>query len=249
MIPRVQLKLPEFEERLRAAVAHYWKCLDAQSTKQSSGETSDRGRRAAVTGGRQMDGFGDVVSWLLRENGLEQTSIYIQGRRELPGFFRATKDWDMLVVHEGQLVAALEFKSQRGPSFGNNFNNRTEEALGNASDLWTAYREGAFGIDCRPPWLGWLMLLEDCPRSQRPVTVEEPHFRVFEEFRGASYAKRYEILLRKLVLEKKYNSTALLLSAEPDGRDGAFREPAPDLSMRRFLVGLVGHVATHLASI
>ncbi len=40
----------------------------------------------------------------------------------------ARKKWDLLVV-EGCLIAAIEFKSQVG-SFGNNYNNRTEEALG-----------------------------------------------------------------------------------------------------------------------
>ncbi|MEE4605477.1 MAG: PaeR7I family type II restriction endonuclease, partial [Desulfobacteraceae bacterium] len=82
----------------------------------------------------------------------------------MPGYFRPTKLWDLLVMNEGRLVAALEFKSQVGPSFGNNFNNRTEEALGTAHDLWTAYREGAFGEQTRP-FVGWLMLLEDAPKS------------------------------------------------------------------------------------
>ena len=54
----------------------------------------------------------------------------------LPGFFRPTKLWDLLIINQGGLVAALELKSQVGPSFGNNFNNRTEEALGTAVDLW-----------------------------------------------------------------------------------------------------------------
>ena len=63
---------------------------------------------------------------------------------ELPGFFRPTKEWDIVVVSDNNLIAAIELKSQIGPSFGNNFNNRTEEALGTAMDIWTAYREGAF---------------------------------------------------------------------------------------------------------
>lgn len=42
------------------------------------------------------------------------------------------------------MIAAVELKSQVGPSFGNNCNNRTEEAIGTAHDFWTAYREGAF---------------------------------------------------------------------------------------------------------
>ena len=57
----------------------------------------------------------------------------------------------MLVIDRDQLIAALEFKSQVGPSFGNNFNNRTEEAIGTAHDLWTAYREGALGNDAARP--------------------------------------------------------------------------------------------------
>ena len=54
------------------------------------------------------------------------------------------KDWDFLIISlANQLIAAIEFKSQVG-SFGNNFNNRTEEALGSAVDLWTAFKEKGF---------------------------------------------------------------------------------------------------------
>lgn len=145
-----------------------------------------------MTGGKQMDGFCKLVQHVLASNGLEDGHIYLETKLELPGFFRPTKKWDMLVVHEGALVAAMEFKSQRGPSFGNNFNNRSEEAIGTAHDLWTAYREGALGTKHPRPWAGWVMLLEDCPKSSAPLKVAEPHFPVFPEFRGASYAKRYE---------------------------------------------------------
>jgi hypothetical protein len=114
----------------------------------------------------------------------------------IPGYFRPEKSWDLLVVVDGALLASVEFKSQVG-SFGNNYNNRTEEAIGVATDLWTAFREGAFS-ESPKPWLGWLMLLEDAPGSTRPVKVSEPFFRVFEEFRKVSYAERYEILCKKL---------------------------------------------------
>jgi hypothetical protein len=36
---------------------------------------------------------------------------------------------------KGSLVATVEVKSQVG-SFGNNFNNRVEEAIGSATDFW-----------------------------------------------------------------------------------------------------------------
>lgn len=240
--------LPPFEGRVRAAIAHYWKTLDTQAEKQKIGD-ADRGGRAAVTGGKQMDKFCELVNWLLVQNGLAEASIYVRTKLELPGYFRPTKEWDMLVVHENHLVAALEFKSQRGPSFGNNFNNRTEEALGNATDLWTAYREGAFGTQRPRPWLGWVMLLEDCPASTRVVGTNEPHFKVFPEFRNASYAKRYELLLRKLLLEGLYNAAAFLMATQEQGPRGHYKEPADDLTMKKFLASLAGHVASYVVMI
>ena len=65
------------------------------------------------------------------------------------------------------LVAAVEVKSQVG-SFGNNFNNRVEEALGNASDFWTAYGKGIFKPS-QKPWLGYLFMLEEDEKSLRPT--------------------------------------------------------------------------------
>lgn len=236
--------LKNIDERVKRSVAHYWNTLGRQGKKQNGGDT---GTRTKVTGGKQMDGFADLVAAILAENGMPKADIYLDKRLELPGFFRPTKKWDLVVVHKGQFIAALELKSQAGPSFGNNFNNRAEEAIGTSKDLWTAYEKGAF--DKGPtPWLGWLMLLEDCPKSRLPVEVEQPHFKVFPEFVGASYAKRYELLLRKLVRERFYTKAAFLLSTQADGKRGAFTEPAEDLRIRDLFAGLAGHVGTIQAS-
>ncbi len=237
-----------YERHLASAVRHYWKTLGAQSQKQASGAVEDRGRRSAVTGGKQMGGFCDLFEWVLEANGLRSASIFRESDLELPGYFRPNKQWDMIVVDDGKLVAAIEFKSQRGPSFGNNFNNRTEEALGTAADLWTAFREGALGGHGERPWLGWVMLLEEAPGSTRPVAVKEPHFEVFPEFHGASYAKRYELKLRKLVAERHYTAASLLLTTEAAVEDGRSREPAPDLGMKQMLASLAGHAAAHFAA-
>ncbi|MGI8906117.1 MAG: PaeR7I family type II restriction endonuclease [Candidatus Sumerlaeaceae bacterium] len=244
----MSIVLPPFEDRLGEAIAHYWTTLIKQA-KPRKGRASDRGRRSAVTGGKQMDGFCSLIHWVLSINGIGDASVYVRNKRELPGFFRPTKDWDLVVVHDRFLIAAIEFKSQRGPSFGNNFNNRTEEALGNATDLWTAYREGAFGTERLRPWLGWVMLLEDCPGSTRPVSVCEPHFSVFPEFRTASYAGRYELLLRRLVTEKLYDATAFIMSTEPEGMHGIYTEPAADLTMKKLLAGLAGHASAYMATL
>ncbi len=105
-----------------------------------------------------MDGFISLVTETIASAGIDKQHIYFQKSLELPGYFRPTKEWDLLVVKDNQLIIALEAKSQVGPSFGNNFNNRTEEAMGSALDLWTAYREGAFNKTVKP-WLGYLFML------------------------------------------------------------------------------------------
>jgi hypothetical protein len=244
---RMSIELPPFEDRLSEAVAHYWRTLAAQKGKQKAG--TDHGNRSAVTGGKQMNGFCELVKWALVQNGLNEPTVCVGGKRKIPGYFRPTKDWDMILVHRGRLIAAVEFKSQRGPSFGKNLNNRAEEAVGIARDLATACREGAYGRNCKPPWLGWIMLLEECEASTRPVAVAEPHFKVFPEFRDTSYSQRYALLLRKLVQEKLYDSAAFVTSTEAGGPRGAYSEPAPDLNMKGLLASLAGHVAGYLAGI
>ena len=146
----------------------------------------------------------------------------------------------------GELVAALEFKSQVGPSFGNNFNNRTEEAIGTAHDFWTAYREGAFGRQPRP-FVGWLMLVEDAPESRAPVRDSSPHFPVFPDFVGASYLKRYDILCQRLVQEQLYTTAAVMASPRGAGVTGEMTSLSDMTSLRTFVTSLAGHVAAEAA--
>jgi hypothetical protein len=116
---------------------------------------------------------------------------------------------------------------------------KTEEAIGSAADLWAAYREGAFKPSARP-WLGYLMMLEDCPASTRSVRSSEPFFSVFPEFRGASYKQRYEILLTKLVRERLYDAACFVISDSKTGPEGAYQEPSPELSFQNFVTSLRG---------
>ena len=235
--------MPELDSRIREAVRHFWRTRDQQSTAQGSEATRDRSRRGAVTGGKQMDGFIRLVRTLLIDAKVPETCIAIDKRIELPGWFRAEKKWDLVIVHAGELVAAIEFKSQIGPSFGNNFNNRTEEALGSATDIWAAYREGAFRPSARP-FLGYLMLLEDCDRSRAPVKVVTPHFQVFPEFKGASYRQRYAILIEKLLRERLYDGACFMLSNPNSAPSGEYIEPNPELTFAKFITPLLAHVAS-----
>ena len=229
---------PQLEEKLRRAVAQFWTSRETQAARQGSRSgMRDAGARAAVTGGAQMNGFVNLVRGLLHENGISKAQVYCDKCVELPGWYRPEKKWDLLVITEGRLLASLEFKSHVG-SFGNNYNNRTEEAIGSAVDLWAAYREGAFKPSERP-WLGYMMLLEEAPKSLRPVRAKQPHFKVFPEFKEASYAQRYGVLLTKLVRERLYDATCFLLSDATNGPQGAYREPDPELGFQNFISSLL----------
>lgn len=86
-------------------------------------------------------------------------------------------------------------------------------------------------------------MLEDCEASNRPVKVQEPHFKVFPEFVGASYLRRYELFCRKLVLERHYTAAAFIASTADGGIRRRFSTPADDLSLERFARILVAHLA------
>jgi len=235
--------LHELTQRTGLAVAHYWGTRSAQRRKQEQSGKTDQGFRSAVTGGAQMDGIIDLFTELIKQAGIDERFIFRKKAIELPGFFRPTKEWDLLVVRERTLIAAIEAKSQVGPSFGNNFNNRTEEAIGSALDLWTAFRERAY-LQSPQPFLGYFFMLEDCDACNRPVAVQEPHFKVFPEFIGASYMRRYELFCRKLVLERHYSAAAFITSTSQEGIRGNYKTPAEDLSIDRFAKVLAAHAAT-----
>jgi type II restriction enzyme len=241
------IDLADYDRKARASVKAFWRNREKARQKQIEAGTSDQGERAGVTGGKNMDGFLSLVKDLVTANGLGDAEIHHKrALLTLPGYFRSTKMWDILVLHKGKLIAAVELKSQVGPSFGNNFNNRTEEAIGTAHDLWMAYREKAFGETSRP-FVGWLMLVEDAPDSRKPVRDSSRHFNVFPEFQGASYLKRYDILCQKLVLEQLYTTASLITSRRSAMSTGDYDSMSEMTSLRTFIAAFAGHIATEAA--
>jgi hypothetical protein len=250
----------DIEKRLHEAVQSYWDARSKNKEKQVKSGKIDAGTRGEVTGGTQMGALEVLVADILCDAGLKKLDIRTRTALELPGYFRATKKWDLMVVSEGQLVLAMEFKSQAGKSIGNNVNNRSEEAVGSAKDIWIAFREGRFG-NSPPPFLGYFFLLEDHDKVKTPVGNKEPYFPVDPEFRGdakknkkgvekyqgLSYSKRYELLCRRLVLERLYSSACFLMAT--NHKSTTITQPADDLSFQRFVAALRGHVVTFLGSL
>jgi hypothetical protein len=90
------------------------------------------------------------------------------------------------------------------------------------------------------------MMLEDCPRSTSPVSVRQPHFPVLPEFIDASYAKRYQLLMTKLVRERLYDSTSFLMSSRQAASKGRYTFPDQNLSFIQLAASLSGKITSHL---
>lgn len=241
------LDLTDYDKKTREAVMAFWGNREKARQKQIEAGRADQGERGSVTAGKNMDGFVALIIDIVRANGLDHADIHrVRRLVTLPGYFRPTKLWDLLVINKGFLVAAIELKSHIGPSFGKNFNNRTEEAIGTSHDLKVAFREGAFG-EHPLPFVGWMILVEDAERSRTPVRDVSPHFPVFPEFQGASYVKRYDILCQRLMKEQLYTSAAVLSSPREAVATGAYRDLSEMTSFKTFVTSLAGHVAAEAA--
>jgi hypothetical protein len=241
--------IADLERRFQESVQSFWDARQRQSDEQADRGVIDAGTRGAVTGGTHMGALEVLITDILLAAGLDRLHVRTRTSLELPGYYRPEKKWDLLVIADGRLALAIELKSQVGPSFGNNYNNRIEEAIGNAEDIWTAFREGRFGGP-PAPFLGWMMLLDDCPAVHRPVRGVQPYFPVDPIFRPggvfASYAQRYAIFCQRLALERKYTSVCLALATHATPTTITF--PSPALSFARFAVAIDAHARNFVAS-
>ena len=234
----------DIEKEISDATVHYWATLSDQEDTQKTSNRTARGRRAEVLGGSQMDGFAGLIEDVLVDAGVPRGCVLHDHDAVLPGYYRATKRWDIAVVVDGELLAAMELKSIAS-SFGNNLNNRIEEAIGNNTDLYEAYEEGRFEPS-PTPWVGYLILMADTEKSRSPVNVREPNFPVDDAFETASYIGRAEQLCLRMVRKRLVEAATFLTSPRDGGIEGEYDEPCPELTFRRYLSSLVAHVRAHL---
>ncbi|MCM1516516.1 MAG: PaeR7I family type II restriction endonuclease [Paraprevotella sp.] len=219
------------ELNTQKAIKAFWNTKKKQLVK--SGDSSNRG---AVVGGKQLDGFLSLIKDACIEVGIPETCLYDKNNH-IPGYYRSSNDWDFLIISpKGKLIAIIELKSQIG-SYGNNFNNRTEEAIGNATDFWTAYREKQFPT-YGTPWVGYLMLIGRDIKSTTPIRNYTNHYPVRSEFEDASYIDRYRILCEKLVTERLYTSSCLIWTADST----TYGNVTEDISIERFVKSLQGYL-------
>jgi hypothetical protein len=231
------------ERELAQAIKSFW---DTRGRQQGSEDPNQpfAGARAAVVGGRHADGFISLIARIVADAGLPNAEVRLQNAGSIPGYFRPCKRWDLVVICGNDMVAAVEVKSQVG-SFGNNFNNRVEEAIGNATDVLKAFEKGLFRPSAKP-WLGYLFMLQEHPASTSPTTeITLNPFPVDAAFQRRSYAKRYELMCERFVRERLYDAVCFVMSNERTGRDGMFTQPNPELSILHFARSLHAHAAAY----
>lgn len=185
----------------------------------------------AARSGAHMSAIQHYVRGLFLEAGLEDECV-LDGSPSLPGYFRRSKSWDVVVTYKGVLVAAVELKSQVG-AVGNNANNRIEEAMGNAFDISAVQRNNQSMGDV-PPWLGFVMVLEETVRTEQELRPNSTVFPIDREFERVTYSRQYQIALSRFVSEGLYDAAWFLTTAKkPDGSYG-YSEPLPTATCQTF---------------
>lgn len=242
------LNLDGYENRVAEAVKSFWIVRD----------------REGVRSGKTLDAFVGLLTWIVHTHGL-QDAIVLTGRKaQIPGFFRPTKSWDVLIMNHGTLIAAIELKSI-ADSFGKNANNRNEEALGSGVDIKEAFEEDAFEGLTRL-FTGYLILVEDCQETRASVQIQMKQFRAMEEFMlnpetreevyvrnaegefpaidGVSYMNRFDILCRRLMQKNLYTAASVIKTPRSAIADGEYSAVTRETSIKAFLASLASHTET-----
>jgi hypothetical protein len=131
----------------------------------------------------------------------------------LPGFFRPTKQWDVVVYADEEPIVVVELKSQTGPSFGNNANNRAEEAIGSAVDYHAARSAGLIPGNA---WTGYVFVIENVEASvRRRGDQDRGLYPKDDVFTAWSYVDRVRVLADRLVVGGYYNAAWAVATTRP----------------------------------
>lgn len=153
-------------QNIETAILGMYSAMARAAAAQAANGRADQGRRSAVTSGKHLDPVAGIIRNDLIDLGFHEDEVFHTGRAcTLPGWFRPTKDWDLLALDDGELVSAIELKSISS-SFGNNANNRAEESIGSVVDAIEAYNERLYGNCSIPPVMGYAMIVCDCDESR-----------------------------------------------------------------------------------
>lgn len=149
----------------------------------------------------------------------------------VPGYYRASKSWDLLVLRDEEPVLAIEYKSMTD-SEGKNLNNRANKVIGSAQDLRRAQDAGLLSATMKR---GYVFLMEVTPAVQVPVEVTTQVGHPDPAFEQASYLQRMALMCQRLRDDGLYHMAwALGVKRNPIG----FVEPLETVNWDRFKADL-----------
>lgn len=234
--------IEDTQSRMEYAIIQIESSRNDASRRQAQSGGSDQGLRSQVTSGGHLDPLAELITDVFIDAGLNREEVF-RGKRDviLPGYYRPEKSWDIVAMHEGKLVAAIELKSIWS-SYGNNMNNRTEEAVGSGYDLRTASKYDLLG--CSVPWVGYVFVIRDDPAIHTVTRFYEPHFSVDSVYEDTGYLERSIATCRRLMVERVYDRVFYAMYIP---ESGTIQEPAQDMSWAKFEAAIRGKVAESLA--
>ncbi len=201
----------------------------------------DTGLRSQVTAGRHLNPITEVIVSDLRSMGISDDCIY-DNQTNLPGWFRVSKQWDLLAFHEDRLIAAIELKSICS-SYGNNLNNRAEEAIGESVDAKYAIQKGLIGQTI-PPLLCYALIVK---KEKKSTTIckasRKSHFPLDPVYVNTSYIDKFKILCQRMRREGLFGAVWFVTV---DPIDGIVEEPDPDLTYEKFIAEIRGKASVFL---
>lgn len=232
-------------EKMKKALLQMYANLDAAGKRQAERGGHDQGARSQVTSGKHLNPVAQAICEDLIEAGYNRHEVYYEGGcLRLPGWFRPSKDWDLLAFDNRDLLAVLELKSINS-SFGNNANNRTEESLGSAVDAAHAITNSLIPFKTKPPMLGYVLVVRLCEESTKPGgTTLSSVYPIDSVFNYASYFKRLTVMCRRLLAERIYQAV-WIVGVNP--KTGAIVEPEADLTYDKFIASLKTQLLIHRA--
>ncbi len=84
-------------QNMKDALLQMYRNLDEAGTRQAERGGHDQGERSKVTGGKHMNPVAEVIRQDLISRGFGEDKVYYNnGCLRLPGWFRPSKDWDLL---------------------------------------------------------------------------------------------------------------------------------------------------------
>ena len=237
--------VPDYEEAFAAAISEFWEIKKTQQTAADLAGRQTGGTSGAVRAGKHMGPFERLVRQVVRDAGV----VVDDGPESaafLPGYYRETKSWDVVLQYKGHALAIIEAKSQ-GTSLGNNFNNRVEEAIGQAADVWKSHERGLLISGLRP-WIGYIMIVEESVATTLPRHLlgkkTVPHGMIVDPvFDGMSYAERYAMAFKRLDQERMLDATCVAITNSAT----AYGYPNEWLSFNGFAAQLWGRCQHALA--